>query len=305
MDETKKEKRIIKSLLSKEKSVARPRPYWHVDAKWVVSILLSVFLAAWLLLMVAYQVTSRDVAVSIMKGAFQAFIDDIPLDQGGEAAVNDLRQRIAESPTKSIQPMPIPGSSVAITEADLDLPLTQLRDKIFSPILELAEPLYDKGVRALVAERTDDPAEQEEFAKQLSLVGAIDKQGHNVIGGWLLVVGVAVLPLLAMAVYFSDRFGRIVTPAIVLLMVSLPGLLLFSVLVAGVGQPTESVAEPPQDYLQQALANKGVLLPAATVGQNVYTISTIIAVGLIAATSIAKILHSVTNKGNTILTKGQ
>lgn len=268
-------------------SSQRVRPYWHVDAKWIFGILLSVILALWLLLVVAYNVTSREVAVPTIKGVLQAFINSIPVGEASQEAIDDFRQQIAESPTKSLQL--IPGAP-AITEADLNLSPEQLRDKIFNPILDIAEPLYDKGARALAQEQTDDKVAQDKLVNDLSAVGILSKQSHEAIGQWVIIGLFAVLAVGVPAALFSYRFGRIVTPASVMLIVGLPGLIAFSALAAP-GPSEQTAAADAQNYLELTMANKGALTPMFAAGQQVYAMVVLIALGLLVGTILGKVAY--------------
>src|SRR5688572_30236023 len=99
-----------------KETTTKPRPYWHVDAKWVSGIVFGAVLAVWLLLFVVHQFTQREVAVQLMTNivTFGMKTGDAAANQ---QAIENIRKQIAESPTKSFQPLP----GVTITEADLAL----------------------------------------------------------------------------------------------------------------------------------------------------------------------------------------
>lgn len=273
--------------LAQPVSAKKPRPYWHVDAKWVSGIVFGVALAMWLLLVVAYQVTQRETAVKLMANLV-TFGMPVGDEASQQQALESLRKQIAESPTKSIETLP----GVKITEADLALGPVALRDKIFT---QFAEPIYDKGTRRVAEEQTSDKAAQDKFVNDATVFSLVTKESHDRIGVAVWIVGFVVLALSALAAYFSFRFGRIVTPALVLLLVSLPALLVFSAVVAITSQPAQANTEI-QSYFELAMAGKGAFLPAAVAGQQVYLTSTLLALGLLAAAFIGKIVYSFTKK---------
>jgi hypothetical protein len=272
-------------LKPKDQAGTKPRPYWHVDAKWVCGIVLCVVLGVWLLLMVAHQATSREIAVQVMTNMIT-----VGMKQGSaednKKAIESLRKQIAESPTKSIQPFP--GFPATITEADLALSPQKFREKIFR---QVTEPLYDKGARQLAEEQTKDKAKQDKFVNDASAFSLFSKEGHDRIGGWVIIGGLIVLLVAAAAIFFSHGFGRIITPAVALLIVSLPGLALFSGLHAAASQPPDPNIEP-KDYAQLVLSARGAFVPLTAAAQQVYLTTTAIAGGLLLAAAIGKIVYA-------------
>lgn len=263
----------------------KPRPYWYVDAKWMLSLVLCVVLGAWLMLMVAHRATSREIGVDLMtRMVTLGIVQNSEVDQ---KAVDELRRKIAESPTKSIQP--IPGFPVKITEKDLELPPQELVDRVFR---QVTEPLYDKGARKFAQEQTSDKAQQDKFVKDASLVGVISKDGHERIGKWVLIVGVIVVVLMAGVVWFSHGFGRLVTPGIVLLLVSLPGLIVFSGLHAAVSKPSADGSDA--DVTAQLFAaGKDALLPLITASRQLYITAALIGLGLLIGALLGKLIRSI------------
>lgn len=267
-----------------QQAPAKPRPYWHVDAKWVSGIVFGVVLAVWLLLFAAYQITQRDTAVQLMTN-----LVTLGMKQGDAAAnqqaIESFRQQIAASPTRSFEPLP----GVTITEADLNLGADGLRDKIFKQVVE---PIYDKGTRGAAEAQTADKAAQDEFVNSASALSVMTKQSHDAIGTWLVIIGVVTAAFGGLAIYFSDRFGRVVTPALILLFVALPGWILFLALGSFTNQPNQASGSVT-DYFQLANMAKGAFVPAAVVGQQVYVIAVLTALTLLAAAIIGKIVYSI------------
>lgn len=264
----------------------KPRPYWHVDAKWLFGLVLCVVLGFWLLLVAAHRVTSRDIGIDLMTNMVTMGIaKNGAVDQAG---LDELKRKISESPTKSIQP--IPGFPATITEQDLALPPEQVIDRVFR---QITEPLYDKGARKFAQEQTSDKTQQDKFVNDASLIGLISKEGHDKIGGWVLAGFLVVCIIAAGAIWFSAGFGRLVTPGLVLLLVSFPGLILFSGLRAWVSQPAERTVEA-QDISQAFMAARGSFLPVAEAGQQTYKLAVLLGIGLLVAALLGKIIvHAV------------
>jgi hypothetical protein len=273
----------------KEPAAHKPRPYWHVDVKWVSGLVLCLVLAVWLLLMVAYQATQRETAIQLMTNMITVGMKQGSSEEN-KKALDALRKQIAESPTKSIQPFP--GFPATITEADLSLSYEKFRDKIFRQVVE---PLYDKGARKLAEEQTKDKAKQDKFVKDASALSLFTKEGHDRIGGFVIIGGLVVLAVAAAAVFFSHGFGRIVTPAVVLLVVSLPGLILFSGLHAAASQPPDPNVEP-KDYVQLVLSARGAFVPLTATGQQVYLAALLTALGLLVAAALGKLGHALLSR---------
>lgn len=267
---------------NKPEQPPKPRPYWHKDVKWVLSLVLCMVLGLWLFLNVAHRVTSREIAIDLMTN-----VVTLGIEQNGQVdqkAVEELRRKINESPTKSFQP--IQGFPATITEQDLQLPPDQLVDKIFR---QITEPMYDKGARKLAEEQTGDKAQQDKFVNDASAFAPLSKQGHDEIGKWVLISSLAVLVIMAGAVWFSHGWGRLVTPGLVILIVSLPGLVVFSGLRAWAGSPAEPAPEA-QNYIQLVSGAKGAFEPAAIGGQQVYKTAVFVGLGMLAAALIGKIV---------------
>lgn len=259
-----------------------PRPYWHVDAKWICSLILCGLLALWLGLMVVYKITDRQTAVPLMTNVITLGI------QKGDAAsqqksLDELRFKIEASPTKSIQP--IPGFPATLTEQDLQLTPDQLVQKIFG---QVAAPMYDQGVKQLAQQQTSDPAQQAKFEQNASVFNGLSKQGHATAGKLAFTMLLVVLLVAAGAVWFSSGWGRLVTLAIVLLVVALPGLLLFAGLHAWMSHSGDALSHNPTNTIELVTAARGSFLPVASAGVSVYKTAVYAGLGLLALAFIGK-----------------
>jgi hypothetical protein len=173
----------------------------------------------------------------------------------------------------------------------LALSPTEIRDKIFAPLINLAEPLYDKGARAVAEQVTPDKAAQDKFVNDASLLSILSKENHDKVGGFVWIGLLLVLLLAAAAAYFSHGFGRLVTPAVALLAVSLPALIIFSMLRAWLSQPPDDGAT--EDISQALLAARGALEPLASTGQQVYLTAIGVAGGLLLMAILGRVGYTV------------
>ena len=202
----------------------KPRPYWYVDMKWLFGILLVVVLGSWMLLLTAYRFTEPNTAIALTTNVLAGMFSGNNLDT--TVGIDELKAKINASPTKSIQP--ITDFPVTITAQDVNtLSPRDLRLKLFG---QIAKPLYYKGAKAYAQEITNDPAKQQKFENDVSLLGLITQSRHDLIGKIVVSAGVLALLLAGAVIYFSVGFGRLVSPAVVLFVVSVPGFTLFSIL---------------------------------------------------------------------------
>lgn len=266
------------------KAAPRQRPYWHVDAKWIFSLLLSVVLAVWLVQVVIYKVTDRDTGTKLLTNVITLGIKKGSLaDQ--QKSLEELRAKVQASATKSIQP--IPGFPATITEADLQLTPDQLVQKVFG---QVSAPMYDQGIRAVAEQHSSNRAEQEKFIQQASVLGFFSKEQHKSQGKvvwWLLAV---VLLLTAGAAWFSSGFGRLVTPAVVLLVVAVPALMVSNGLYFWTTHPGDVLAANPTNPVELLSAARGSFVPVAEAARQVYLVAVLCGVGLLMAAVIGKIV---------------
>src|SRR5215471_16113137 len=247
---------------SKELKTPKVRPYWHVDAKWICGLLLTVVLAIWLLVMAAYRITAPSTGVALTTNILAYAFSRNDLSE--TASVDALRAQIAVSPTQSIQP--IPGFPITVTLQDVNtLSPRDLRLKIFK---QIAQPLYEKGPNNYAKELTGDLAQQKKFENDAALFGLVTQQRHENLGSLAVKLGLLALALMAGAIFFSAGFGRLITPAVVLILASLPGLALFVSLHAWSAAPVATAAQS-EDVGAVIDATKGALTPAFTSAQKV------------------------------------
>lgn len=194
------------------------RPYWYVDLKWITGILLFFSLGVSLLLAASYNVTKKDVATEAGTLVVASLFSPDGIDAAED--LTPLRQQLVMDPDKTIAPIPnFPGAT--ITEQDMnDLSPRELRLKIFRQVIA---PIYDKGVEGAAKEFTSDPVQQKKFINDAQLLQLLTDRTHKMIGGMLLMTTGVTMVLAAAVIFFSWRWGRLVSPGLVTLLVSIPG----------------------------------------------------------------------------------
>ncbi len=208
-----------------------PRPYWHVDAKWVCGIIFALGLWVALVLHSLAAATTEQVAVPAATQVIAQLFSPQGLDDPGD--IGKLKEEAARQPEGIVHPLP----GTTITRADLDsLSPRELRLKIFG---QLVKPYYQLGVKGVAAQQTNDPKERESIEKQAGLLALINRQTHDWLqSAFLISLAALVLPLAGL-VYFSYRFGRLASPGFILTLVPLPAMVVGSALLAaGAGPPT-------------------------------------------------------------------
>lgn len=186
-------------------SIKKGRPDWHIDAKWVCGLFLIPILAVTVVVLNLYILTSRENGIKFSARVLEAlYAPNANIEKSAEA----VREAIKNSPDKSFTPFP--DKNIKITEEDLNnYSVSELTDKIFS---DLAVSIYDSPKSNMT---------------NVGLLAPITKYGHAVLGKVLgICVAVSIL-FLALAIYFSADFGRLITPGILVFVISFPGTLLF------------------------------------------------------------------------------
>jgi len=203
--------------------VSRPRPYWHVDAKWVVGLLLILALNLSMLFYNLYLVTDEAPAVETMSTLLAVLTSPEGLDDATaiEAALEQLRA----NPDHAIRPFP--GLPVELRESDIvGRSPRELRLFVWR---QLAEPLYREGPEGLMA-RIEDPEMAAGFAGGIGPLALFSLQVHQDLLRLLWITLTSTLVLLALLIFFSYRFGRLGSLGVVLFVASLPGAFIFTAL---------------------------------------------------------------------------
>jgi hypothetical protein len=196
----------------------RPRPYWHVDAKWICGILLLFFLVSTLLLATLVKVTDEKHGPTIAALVIGSmFIRGDSTAASTEEARQEIRRQGGE-----IRPIPN-FPSVVITEKDLELSTYDIKLKVFKPLTDI---IYTEGVEATAKQFASTQEEKDKFVNDAFLFRIFTKETHETLRSWLTVAAILSVILLLAFIYFSAGWGRLANPGVLLLLVSLPGTVL-------------------------------------------------------------------------------
>jgi hypothetical protein len=196
----------------------KARPYWHVDAKWICGLLLGALLVATLPVAVAYKLTERDAATNIIAYAMAGFTSPQGIDSANGLA--DIQAKTAQTGSTTVT---LGGVQVVFTTQDFQtLSPRELRLKVFRTF---ATELYDKGAYGLAKSQGQDETTARKFENDATLISTLGSAMHARISGIFIGFVVADLVALAGVVLFSHRFGRLVSPGVVFLLVGLPGII--------------------------------------------------------------------------------
>ncbi len=254
-------------------NVSRPRPYWHVDAKWVVALLWLVMASLSLLLFNLYQATAEERAVDTLSLALALAASETSLDD--ETEVEALRALLETAPEQEVQL--VPGLNITVTAGEIaDLSAREVRLLVMR---KFATPIYEQGAQGL-ADLTTDPGLQQAILEGGGLLNLLTRQRHTQLETLLpWLAGVNAL-LLLILVIFSYRWGRLANPGCLLLVVGTPGLLLFGALSrSGVGNAAVERAAGALGLTRDILAQ--VLPPLAQHFLHPYILTTLVGLGLL------------------------
>ena len=256
-----------------------PRPYWHVDAKWVAGILLFFSFSTLLALINLSNITTRDQAVpasaSLVAGLFSKNGLDDP------SGVAEFKQQAASLPDGATVTPLEEFPSIHLTKEQVEsLSPADLRVAIFS---QLTGAIYDNGLKNAAAELTSDPKAAQTFIDQAAPLGLLSKQNHEALQKASFVAAAVSLVWLVVLIYFSAGWGRLVSPAMVLLAVGPVGTALGAVL----------LALSQSDTTLGGVVPSSVLKMLSSSFQHTYGVASFVALGLLVVASVGRIVQSV------------
>mgnify|MGYP001041475591 CR=1 FL=1 len=232
----------------------KPRPYWHVDAKWISGLILAFLLSATLLVYGLVQVTAEQPAVEALTLATALMFSPNGLDDATE--IDIMRLALLASPDGTIQP--IPGLRISVSEQEIE-GLTSREIRLFY-FQKWAEPIYQEGIQGL-ADLADDPELKAQILEGGSMFNALTLQTHHSLQRVFRYFVVACLVMLIPLVLFSFRFGRIGNPGCVFFFASLPGAVIFTLIGMAV-KPVITPAEGEQAITGMLTTLASNVLPA-------------------------------------------
>ncbi|HKZ43651.1 MAG TPA: hypothetical protein VJZ78_01280 [Anaerolineales bacterium] len=224
----------------------KPRPYWHVDAKWVTGILSILVLIVTFAVFLLFKVTSPEQGIEILTATMASMFsyEGGGLDQAGDIEI--MKDKIAESPNGEYQP--IPGMDITVRMEDIEG--KSPREARLWFFRQMAEPLYTQGQQGLI-EMMTDPEMKESVSGGVGPLALISASTHAKLGSVLIICGLISFFLLGMLIFFSYRFGRLGNPGFVIFMAAIPNLILLAVLQGVINNPTNGQGD---EGIQSTLA---------------------------------------------------
>lgn len=217
----------------------KPRPYWHVDAKWITGILLLFLLNITFLLFVFMQITAPERGIDLLTVMLASAFSRDGLDQ--QADLEIMHQKIAESSDGTWQP--IPSLNIVVSEQDIaGLTPREMRLWFFR---QLAEPIYYEGTEGLQSLATSSEM-QKTMEGGIGPLGLISAKTHSKLQKIFFAFGFISLGLLGLLVFFSYRFGRLGSPGLVIFLAAVPGLIVFSGMRGWLAQNAENPVQPTE-----------------------------------------------------------
>lgn len=197
-------------MLSLNMAAPDNRPYWHIDAKWIFGLAFSFFLLATTLIYILDKLTSPEVAIPTATYIVASQFSRQGLDDPTE--INKIKQTLSSSGQTRFYPF-ANNKNVFVTREDIQtLSPKEIRLKIFRQIIE---PIYYQK-------------ESADSLKQYGILAKINNSTNQLLHRIFLI---SLLPLflsLAGLIYFSWGYGKLISPAVPLLVLGLlPSMFLF------------------------------------------------------------------------------
>ena len=200
---------------------SRPRPYWHVDAKWICGLKLVGTLSLTLLVVSLLLATAEKPAVDGLNPVLAPGYGRSRLDDS--RVIAQARQQLSQSGSA----WPIPETNIAFRWEEMTRPSLLT----IGPYLlgQVAGPLYRQGVPGLL-EVGEPVTTQQRLAQGTGLLDLLNAGARRLLQRLLLPLAAVDLLLLVGLIYFSHGWGRLISPGVVGLAASLPGMALLALL---------------------------------------------------------------------------
>lgn len=202
-------------LMLTQEQTPHVRPYWHVDVKWIAGIVAFLVLSICLLLYNLAVLTQRDNAVTISATVVASLFSPKGLDD--TSGLKDFREQVVKMPGDMVAPIQ-QFPSIKISKHDaLTLSAADLKIALFS---QVTGPIYDLGLPAAARQFTANTADQQKFINQAQLLGLLTKGTHDTVQHLFILALVVSAVFMIIVIFFSTGWGRLVSPGIILLLLS-------------------------------------------------------------------------------------
>ena len=265
-----------------------------MNLKWLVGIILLIVFGITLVFGALAKATEKETVVDATTLAVALMFNRNGLDD--ESEIKEIQRKLKLGRTDSFQL--IPGLNITVTAEDFNLENKTPREARLAFFRQLTEPIYDEGAAGLAKLATNEEMRQSivESAGPLAIVTA---ERHALINK-IFQIGLAISAVLFIAlIALSFRFGRLVSPAIVLLITSVPGAVLFFIIKTTAGK---NLAPPKISFGESGMMESlgslaGVILPPmAGAVLPVYLVPAIIGAALLVIAILGKIVYSIVRR---------
>jgi hypothetical protein len=273
-----------------DEEIKRPRPYWHMDAKWIAGLLLTGVLTLTMLVHSLAQITDEEFAVDSIALALVLALAEGDLDD--ESALEEFLLQVRDSPDGILQLVP----GLRITVQEEEIAGLSPREAAMTIMRKVARPLYHGGSQGL-ADLADDPELADQIIEGGGLFNIMTRETHyNLRQALPILVGVCLL-LLVPLVFFSYRFGRLGSPGFVVFAASLPGAFLFSVFstIGGAERVVRPGREEGITRLGAYVASE-ILPPLAQIMARNHLLFMFTGIGLMAIAILGSLIYRSTRK---------
>jgi hypothetical protein len=200
-----------------EVKIKKPRPYWHVDAKWVFGILFFFCLSTTLLCFNLAAITKEKPATDALTLVLASMYSPKGLDDSTE--IEQMKQQIVASPNGTVQPIQDMNITVKLSDLTGKTP-REIRLNLFR---QLVGPIYSGDVSSIIS----DPIKQEKFLSDTRPMRILISAGtHQALVSTFIVTVILSIIFVIPFSYFSFGWGRLKNPGSIMINVSLPFVIL-------------------------------------------------------------------------------
>ncbi|MFA5197168.1 MAG: hypothetical protein WC437_01960 [Patescibacteria group bacterium] len=188
-------------MVKTEIEIKKEPPRWHKDAKWVSGIILFISMVVFFGTYDLYVLTTRENAVPALGLTLAINYSRTGLDDPKD--INEVVDKAKKDGQTAIQPIPQLDIKINLKDIEGRSP----RDVRLFFFNKIGEKIYDQDKSDL---------------KELGLFGVINKNTNLLFRNALVVLSIIPLLSLLALIFFSHRFGKIVSPALVVFLVVFP-----------------------------------------------------------------------------------
>ncbi len=266
------------------------RPYWHVDLKWIFGIGSYLILVILVLCIGFYQLTTQKVAVAIISNGAAAIIN--PEASENTNTIVEIKQKMDTEHTDIFYPFP--DHSIVITREDVNtLSAKEIENKVY---MQLAEAIYNNKLTTVDASGQSQNSSLQKFG----VLAVFTSQFHNNIGSILLVLIFPLLLFLSLTIYFSAGYGRLISPAIVILIATGPLCLVTLITSALLHRSSSQIGSVVDQSGRVDNAISTVLPITTTELVRTYGLISLIAIILFVIATIGKVLQIMKNRSSNL-----